>query len=109
MLEKGTSGLMSGEGKRAAASRPRTALFLDSTRLVRVARRNRVASPSFRAAMTPLEGFAPVNQTFIGLVRPFVPAPGVSGKGGQPGQSRRLRQRMQYRNSSRLAPPQTDC
>jgi hypothetical protein len=31
MLEKGTSGLMSGEGKRAAASRPRTALFLDST------------------------------------------------------------------------------
>src|ERR1035441_2120813 len=32
MLEKGTSGLMSGEGKRAAASRPRTALFLDSTR-----------------------------------------------------------------------------
>ena len=33
MLEKGTSGLMSGEGKRAAASRPRTALFLDSTRI----------------------------------------------------------------------------
>ena len=32
MLEKGTSGLMSGEGKRAAASRPRTALFLDSTK-----------------------------------------------------------------------------
>jgi len=32
MLEKGTSGLMSGEGKRAAASRPRTAPFLDSTR-----------------------------------------------------------------------------
>ena len=31
MLEKGTSGLTSGEGKRAAASRPRTALFLDST------------------------------------------------------------------------------
>ena len=31
MLEKGTSGLMSGEGKRAAASRPRTGLFLDST------------------------------------------------------------------------------
>jgi hypothetical protein len=31
MLEKGTSGLMSGEGKRATASRPRTALFLDST------------------------------------------------------------------------------
>ena len=31
MLEMGTSGLMSGEGKRAAASRPRTALFLDST------------------------------------------------------------------------------
>jgi hypothetical protein len=31
MLEKGTSGLMSGEGKRAAASRPRTAPFLDST------------------------------------------------------------------------------
>jgi hypothetical protein len=34
MLEKGTSGLMSGEGKRAAASRPRTALFLDSTNRV---------------------------------------------------------------------------
>ena len=32
MLETGTSGLMSGEEKRAAASRPRTALFLDSTR-----------------------------------------------------------------------------
>jgi hypothetical protein len=31
MLEKGMSGLMSGEGKRAAASRPRTAPFLDST------------------------------------------------------------------------------
>ena len=31
MLETGTSGLMSGEGKRAAASRPRTAPFLDST------------------------------------------------------------------------------
>ena len=31
MLEMGTSGLMSGEGKRAAARRPRTALFLDST------------------------------------------------------------------------------
>ena len=31
MLETGSSGLMSGEGKRAAASRPRTALFLDST------------------------------------------------------------------------------
>ena len=32
MLEMGTSGLMSGEGKRVAARRPRTALFLDSTR-----------------------------------------------------------------------------
>src|SRR6202140_1870616 len=31
MLETGQSGLMSGEGKRAAASRPRPALFLDST------------------------------------------------------------------------------
>jgi len=31
MLETGTSGLMSGEGKRAAASRLRTAPFLDST------------------------------------------------------------------------------
>ena len=30
MLEMGSSGLTSGEEKRAAASRPRTALFLDS-------------------------------------------------------------------------------
>jgi hypothetical protein len=29
--KRGTSGLMSGEGKRAAAGRPRTAPFLDST------------------------------------------------------------------------------
>jgi hypothetical protein len=32
MPEIGTSGLMSGEQKRATASRPRTAPFLDSTR-----------------------------------------------------------------------------
>ena len=31
MLEMGTSGLMSGEGKRPAACRPETAPFLDST------------------------------------------------------------------------------
>jgi hypothetical protein len=50
MLEKGTSGLMSGEGKRAAASRPRTALFLDSTAAYSYARFGN-AKPKARARL----------------------------------------------------------
>src|ERR1017187_1654179 len=51
MLEKGTSGLMSGEGKRAAASRPRTALFLDSTRRCTLQRRRRSLQASLQSSL----------------------------------------------------------